>query len=66
MDAERWSNFLDWLSESGLLTSKVQSRTGVGEGSAASLDALRAGDVGELISRDSIDAQSLFTNDLLP
>lgn len=64
MDAERWSKFLDWLSESGLLTSKVQSRDGVG--SAASLDALRAGDVGELISRDSIDAQSLFTNDLLP
>ena len=66
MEVERWSKFLNWLSESGLLTRKVQSRAGVGEGSAVSLDALRTGDVGELIPLDSIDVRSMFTNDLLP
>ena len=65
MEAERWSKFLDWLSESGLLTTKVASRV-PGDDSAASLDALRAGDVGETIPRESIDVHALFTNELLP
>ena len=66
MSGERWTKFLDWLSESGLLTSKVASRAAADDGSAASLDALRAGDAGKAIPRDSIDAHSLFTNALLP
>lgn len=66
MSRDRWSTFLDWLSESGLLTSKVASRAPADDGSAASLDALRAGDAGDAIPRRSIDALSLFTNELLP
>lgn len=66
MDSGRWSAFLDWLSESSLLTSKVPSRAAAADGSTANLDALRAGDAGEAIPREAVDALSLFTNDLLP
>lgn len=65
MRAPVWDKFLDWLSENGLLTSKVQSREPI-EGKSTSLDSLRAGDVGEAIPRDSIKASDMYTNDLLP
>jgi hypothetical protein len=64
MEAARWDAFLDWLSAQGLLTTKVQSRE-AGEG-AATLDGLRAGDVGDRIPREAVPAASLFTNDFLP
>ena len=64
MDSARWEQFLDWLSDNGLLTSKVQSRT-TGGGDTASLDALRAGDAGETIPRNSVSTDSLFTNSYL-
>ncbi|EFJ42027.1 hypothetical protein VOLCADRAFT_110035 [Volvox carteri f. nagariensis] len=60
-----WSSFVDWLSESGLLTTKVQSRNPQAE-TATTLDGLRAGDVGERIPRDVVDVAAMFTNDLLP
>lgn len=62
----RWETFLDWLSESGLLTAKMQSRTPSDAAGTTTLDGLRAGDVGEPVSRDSIAADSLFSNSLLP
>jgi ABC-type nitrate/sulfonate/bicarbonate transport system substrate-binding protein len=65
MRAERWDAFLDWLSKAGLLTTKVQSR-GAPDAGAASLDALRAGDAGERIPREAVDAAALFTNNFLP
>ena len=66
MEACRWEAFLDWLSEAGLLTAKMQSRTPSEAAGTTSLDGLRAGDVGEAIPRASISADSLFTNALLP
>lgn len=72
MDIGVWSKFLDWLSESGLLTTKAQSR-GAGAAAAdaaagdfASLDGMRQGDAGEQIPRDSINAADLATNEYLP
>jgi hypothetical protein len=65
MAASQWDAFLDWLSSSGLLTSKVQSRKAGGE-LTTSLDGLRAGDVGEPLPRGSIKSESLFTNSFLP
>ena len=64
-DAGRWSRFLDWLSEQGLLTTAVQSRNPQAEQSA-SLDDIRGGKAGDPISRSAIDAASLFTNAFLP
>ena len=60
-----WEKFLDWLSESGLLTTKVQSR-GSPDIACTSLDGLRQGDVGTAVARDSVNAALMFTNDLLP
>ena len=57
---------MDWLSDSGLLTSKRQSRAPQGDDLLTSLDALRAGDVGDAIEPELLAASSLFTNDLLP
>lgn len=51
--------------DNGLLTTKVQSRGEAGE-LTTSLDGLRGGDAGERITRDSVAAASLFTNDFLP
>ena len=65
MDSDRWNAFLDWLSTNGLLTTKVQTRGDAGE-DTTSLDGLRAGDVGEAIPRDSVKAESLFSNEFLP
>ena len=65
MRAERWGAFLDWLSAKGLLTHKVQTRAGGGE-DTATLDGLRAGDVGARIPRESVPAGSLYTNEFLP
>lgn len=59
-----WDTYLDWLSQEGLLTSSRQSRTPV-EGVSASLDDLRAGKVGEKISRESVPSRELFTNEYL-
>lgn len=60
-----WDRFLDWLSTTGLLTTKVQSR-GPAAASTSTLDGLRQGDVGEQIPRESVDAAAMFTNELLP
>lgn len=65
MEASKWNAFLDWLSENGLLTSKIQSRGEAGE-ETSSLDGLRQGDVGEKIPRDTVKSSMLFTNDYLP
>lgn len=62
----RWDAFLDWLSESGLLTTKMQSRNPEGDKLKTSLDGLRAGDVGEPIERYQLASSTLFTNDMLP
>ena len=63
-DAGRWNQFLDWLSEQGLLTTTVQSRNP--QEGQASLDDIRGGKAGDPISRSAIDAASLFTNAFLP
>lgn len=60
----RWSAFLDWLSESGLLTSELQSRTPV-KGVSMTLDALREGQSTTVLPRDSVTAGDLFNNALL-
>lgn len=64
-DKARWDAFLDWLSDRKLLTTKVQSRTVV-QGLSASLDDLRQGDAGEVIPRDMLVSDALFTNNFLP
>lgn len=63
-DRARWDAFLDWLSDRKLLTTKVQSRTLV-QGLTASLDDLRQGDAGEVIPRDILVSDALFTNNFL-
>eukprot|EP00884_Botryococcus_braunii_P002766 jgi/Botrbrau1/12490/Bobra.0169s0037.1 len=65
MEVSKWEAFLDWLSDKGLLTTLEPSRTPV-EGLTTSLDALRGGQAGAVIPRESIDASALFTNDFLP
>mmetsp|Transcript_45891 Transcript_45891/g.93657 ORF Transcript_45891/g.93657 Transcript_45891/m.93657 type:complete len:215 (-) Transcript_45891:200-844(-) len=64
MDSAVWDKFLDWLSDSGLLTTKVQSRR-TGD-QLTSLDGLRSGDTGDKIPRDQVPSASLFTNEFLP
>ena len=61
--AQRWDAFLDWLSETGLLTTAVPSRTP--GGNKVSLDQLRSGTAGDAIPRDSVKAASLFTSEYL-
>ena len=61
MTDERWSTYLDWLSESGLLTTFLQSRAPVAWVSA-SLDDLRKGNAGDIIPRDSLPASSLYVD----
>ena len=63
MATSKWNEYVDWLSEKGLLTEKVQSR--VPSDKTTSLDGLREGDVGAKIPRDSIKVEDLFTNNLL-
>jgi len=65
MDKSRWDQYLDWLSDSGLLTTYMQSRTPK-DGTSATLDELRAGKVGQPIPRDSVDSSRLFTTEFLP
>lgn len=65
METGRWNAFLDWLSTNGLLTSKVQTRGEAGA-DTTTLDGLRAGDVGEVIPRESVKAENLFSNEFLP
>jgi len=64
MDEKVWDAFLDWLSDTGLLTTKVQSRAGASD-TTTSLDGLRSGDVGERIPREQLPASQLFTNAFL-
>ena len=61
MTEARWSEYLDWLSEAGLLTTFVQSRAPK-PGISASLDELRQGNAGEPIQRIDIAASSLFVD----
>ena len=51
MSEARWSDYLDWLSRAGLLTTFVQSRAPKA-GVSASLDELRQGNAGEPIPRE--------------
>lgn len=60
-----WQAFLSWLATTGVLTSKVQSRSPDGADST-SLDGLRAGDVGDSVPLDKVPAADLFTNEFLP
>jgi hypothetical protein len=64
MDLSVWDKFLDWLLESGLLTSKAQSRSGGPD--TSSLDGMRSGDAGELLPSDAVAAADLATNAYLP
>jgi ABC-type nitrate/sulfonate/bicarbonate transport system substrate-binding protein len=64
MDLSVWVRFLDWLSESGLLTSKAQSRSGGPD--TSSLDGMRSGDAGEHLPRNAVAAADLATNAYLP
>jgi hypothetical protein len=71
MDAGVWSAFLDWLSASGLLTAKAQSRdagaaAAASGGNFASLEGMRSGGAGDPIPRGSVRAADLATNDFLP
>lgn len=65
MDGAVWTTFVDWLSSSGLLTDKVQSRGPAGE-TTTSLDALRGGDAGKRLPRDQVKEEEFFTNEFLP
>jgi ABC-type nitrate/sulfonate/bicarbonate transport system substrate-binding protein len=65
MDKSRWNIFLDWLSTNGLLTTKVQTRGDSGV-DTTSLDGLRSGDVGNVVPRESVEAENLFSNEFLP
>mmetsp|Transcript_19011 Transcript_19011/g.57443 ORF Transcript_19011/g.57443 Transcript_19011/m.57443 type:complete len:344 (+) Transcript_19011:176-1207(+) len=62
MDEGRWDEFLDWLSEYGLLTTSMQSRSAP-SGDSKTLDELRAGNAGDSIDRSTVEASALFTND---
>lgn len=64
MEAKCWDAFLDWLSDSGLLTTKVQSRNPQPD-VTTSLDGLRTGDVGQAVPRSSVASSALFTNEYL-
>lgn len=61
MTKARWAEYLDWLSEADLLTTFVQSRAPT-PGLSASLDDLRAGNAGEPIPRESIQATQLYAS----
>jgi ABC-type nitrate/sulfonate/bicarbonate transport system substrate-binding protein len=65
METDRWNAFLDWLSTNELLTTKVQTRGEAGA-DTTSLDGLRSGDVGDVIPRESVQAENLFSNEFLP
>jgi ABC-type nitrate/sulfonate/bicarbonate transport system substrate-binding protein len=65
METDRWNAFLDWLSSNNLLTTKVQTRGDAGA-DTTSLDGLRSGDVGDVVPRESVNAENLYTNEFLP
>ncbi|KAK9809928.1 hypothetical protein WJX72_001872 [[Myrmecia] bisecta] len=65
MEKGRWDTFLDWLSQQGLLTTAVQSRSPE-DGVSVTLDDLRQGKAGEPVPRETISSDQLFTNDFLP
>ena len=62
MTRERWSAFVDWLADAGLLTAAAPSRQPDGV-NTVSLDDLRAGKGGAAVPPPSPDA--LFTNEYL-
>ena len=64
MDMKRCDAFLDWLSEAGLLTDGIPSRTQGPD--TVSLDDLREGNAGQQIPRSQIAAADLFTSQFLP
>jgi hypothetical protein len=61
MQQKMWDDFLDWLSENGLLTTAIQSRKEGG----TSLDDLRQGKVGDTIPREKVISTQMFTNSFL-
>mmetsp|Transcript_42240 Transcript_42240/g.99176 ORF Transcript_42240/g.99176 Transcript_42240/m.99176 type:complete len:360 (+) Transcript_42240:100-1179(+) len=63
MDPNRWKTYIEWLSQTGLLTSFRQSRSPVA-GESVSLDALRAGESGDPLKPE--DLPEVFTNEFLP
>lgn len=64
MDGEVWRSFLDFLSDEGMLTSKLPSRDPDGKATAP-LDHLRGGEGGKTIPRHEVHHDALFTNELL-
>ncbi|CAK0857003.1 unnamed protein product [Prorocentrum cordatum] len=58
MELSRWEQYLDWLSNEGLLTTYVNSRKP--SAAAATLDELRQGRAGEQIPRAQVSAAQLF------
>lgn len=64
MSPQVWDTYVSWLCSSGLLTTATQSRHPDSTAGTASLDDLRAGKAGDLITKDSVPC--VFTNDFLP
>ena len=60
MDGARWSSFVTWLRDAGLLTSAMQSRSPDGV-NTVSLDDLRAGKAGEVRARARAPGRLLAT-----
>jgi len=64
MEAAKWDEYIDWLVDSGLLTTALQSRHPDAAADRVSLDDLREGWAGDPIARDAVP--TVFTNDFLP
>jgi len=64
MTDTRWSGFLDWLFNVGLMTTKMQSR-GPASATKTTLDGLRGSDAGSPLPRDAVTSSDLFTNAFL-
>ena len=64
MTDTRWSGFLNWLFDVGLMTTKMQSR-GPASATKTTLDGLRGSDAGSPLPRDAVRPSDLFTNAFL-
>ena len=62
MEDAVWSEYIQWLWDSGLLTTGMQSRHPDG-GATFSLDDLRAGKAGERIALENVP--KVYTNEYL-
>lgn len=64
MESKKWGDYIDWLVDSGLLTTAMQSRHPDVAADRVTLNDLRAGRAGKPIPRESVP--TVFTNDFLP